>query len=203
VLSKTEQVWRHLIDGAHLGKRRWSSASDLGRELGIGTSTVMAALEEPRAIDAVSAGAAKRLMVTNPWKLLVLWAARRDLAADIVDSYLVPASVESIEMVARAGPTVLGGCGAVVDRLGANHIADYSTVLVYDDPDLSSFRDGDHATEVLVARPDPLLRRYGSSTTLGQSWVDLFRLPGWQSAQFVHDLIPILSTESEDALLHA
>jgi hypothetical protein len=162
----------------------------------------MAALEEPRAIGAVMAGAAKRLIITNPWKLLVLWAARRDLAADVVDSYLVPASVAQVETAIAGSGSVLGGCGAVVDRLGVNHIADYSTVLVYGDFQLG-VHDGDRATEVLVARPDALLSRYGSSTTLGQSWVDLFRLPGWQSAQFVHDLIPLLSMESEDAVLHA
>jgi hypothetical protein len=41
-----------------------------------------------------------------------------------------------------------------------------------------------------VLEPDPLLARYGRVTPLTQAWVDLFNLPGWQAARFVHHLLP-------------
>ena len=43
-------------------------------------------------------------------------------------------------------------------------------------------------TEVIVLDPDPLLARYGRTTPLAQAWVDLFCLPGWQAARFVHEM---------------
>ena len=45
------------------------------------------------------------------------------------------------------------------------------------------------ATEVIVLEPDPRLARYGRVTPIGQGWVDLFNLGGWQADRFVHHLI--------------
>ena len=81
--------------------------------------------------------------------------------------------------------------------MGGNRIADYETVLVYGDPrievsDRAKDPEPGRVTTVLVAEPDPLLAGYGRVTPLTQAWVDLFSLPGWQAARFVHDLLPML-----------
>ena len=109
MLSKTEQVWRHLIDGAHQGRRRWPSMRAVGAGLGLGASTVAAALEEPRAIGAVTAARGAPVMVLDPWKLLVLWAARRDLVSDVRDERVVGALATTVETSARVGRAILGG----------------------------------------------------------------------------------------------
>jgi hypothetical protein len=74
-------------------------------------------------------------------------------------------------------------------------------VVVYGNPNLNpslhvNDPDPGRVTEVIVARPDPLLARYGRVTPLVQAWVDLFCLPGWQAARFVHHLLPRLVTDA-------
>lgn len=201
MFTKTEQVWRHLVDGAHHGRRRWPSVSGLADEIGIPVSTVHQALNEPRSIGAVETLGAGGARVLDPGRLLVLWAARRRLDRDVDRRFLVPCGAARVEASITNPDAVLGGCGAVVARLGANSVAAYSQVLVYGEPGLPDLADEGEACEVIVARPDGLLARYGRTTTLGQAWVDLFRLPGWQAARFVYDLVPDLLAEVPCVLL--
>ena len=206
MLSKTEQVWRHLIDGAHYGQRRWSSVSSLASELGLPNSTTHQALEEPRGIGILEIRGAGGLRVLDPGRLLMLWAGRRRLDRDVRDRLIVPTDARTVEASLDPGHVTLGGFGAVVERLGYNNIADYSTVLVYVEEPASKWmptlEDRGAMTEVVVLEPDPLLRRYGRTTTLGQAWVDLFRTPGWQASRFVFDLVPELLNEDNGVLLH-
>lgn len=128
----------------------------------------------------------------------------------MVERFFVPGSAPTVERSVTNRSAVLGGFGAVVARVGGNTIADYESILVYGDPRLSpSRRAGDpepgRTTEVIVLEPDPLLARYGKVTPLTQAWVDLFNVPGWQSARFVYQLLPRLVTDgtAEPGLLSA
>lgn len=150
------------------------------------------------------------MRVIDPGRLLVLWAGHRRLHADIVDRVEVAASALLVERSITNPEAVLGGFGAVVARLGGNTIADYDTVIVYGDPHIAVHRRADdprpgRACEVIVVEPDPLLAGYGPVTPLTQAWVDLFNLPGWQAARFVHHLLPTLVSDAavESRLLSA
>jgi hypothetical protein len=211
VLSKTQQVWRHLVTGAiERGQRRWPSVTVLARELSMGVSTVHAALEHPVEIGAVRVRPAGGVRVVDPGRLLLVWAGQRRLSRDITDRFSVAGSAPVVEQMITNPAAVLGGFGAVVAHLEGNTIADYETVLVYGDPRIGSRRgvtdpDPQRVTEVLVAEPDPLLGGYGGVTPLTQAWVDLFSLPGWQASRFVHGLLPRLVTDAvtEPGLLSA
>jgi hypothetical protein len=201
VLSKTEQVWRHLTTGAiERGQRRWPSVTALAGELGMGVSTVHRALSHPAEIGAVDVLGGGGVRVVDPGRVLVVWAAQRRLARDVVERFRVPGSAPVVERSIGNRGAVLGGFGAVVAALGGNTIADYESVLVYGDPQITRRRritdpDPGRVSEVVVLEPDPLLARYGRVTPLPQAWVDLFNLPGWQAARFVHHLLPRLVTD--------
>ncbi|MGH9119376.1 MAG: hypothetical protein ACRD0A_16340 [Acidimicrobiales bacterium] len=211
MLSKTQQVWRHLVCGAiERGQRRWPSVTALARELGMGVSTVHAALEHPVEIGAVRIRPAGGVRVVDPGRLLLVWAGPRRLSRDITNRFHVTGSAPAVERMITNPTAVLGGFGAVVAHIGGNTIADYETVLVYGDPRISSRRrvkdsDPQRVTEVLVAEADPLLAGYGRVTPLTQAWVDLFSLRGWQASRFVHALLPRLVTDAvtEAGLLSA
>jgi len=129
MLSKTEMIWRHLLVGALDEERRRSSITKLGQELGLGTTTIHRALERPRSIGAVL-GSASGLRVVDPKRLLLLWAATRDLAGDIVYSTRVRNSVAEIE--ARLPPSAIPTAfTAFVRHEGRNLVADYDQVVVY------------------------------------------------------------------------
>jgi hypothetical protein len=142
--------------------------------------------------------------------LLIVWAGRRRLRRDIVDRFQLPGSAPTVEQAISNRAVVLGGFGAIVSHLGGNTIADYETVLVYGEPHITRRRlivdpDPGRVTEVVVLEPDALLAGYGRVTPLTQAWVDLFNLPGWQAARFVHHLVPRLVTDAvvESGLLSA
>jgi hypothetical protein len=202
VLSKTEQVWRHLTTGAiERGQRRWPSVTALAGELGLGVSTVHRALSHPAEIGAIDVLGGGGVRVVDPGRLLIVWAGQRRLARDVVDRFRVPASAPVVERSIGNRGAVLGGFGAVVAAVGGNTIADYETVLVYGEPRVTRRRritdpDPGRVTEVVVLEPDPLLARYGRVTPLTQAWVDLFNLPGWQAARFVHYLLARLVTDA-------
>lgn len=198
MLSKTQQVWRHITSAViESGRRRWPSVTALADELGMGVSTVHRALLIPVEIGAVAIRPADGLRVLDPGRILLLWAGRRNLRRDVVKRFVVEGSAPAVERRIGNPAAILGGFGAVVARTGGNTIADYQTVLVYGDPDLippqpDQDQDPERTTEVLVLEPDPLLPRYGRVTPLVQAWVDLFNLPDWQADRFVYHLLPQL-----------
>ena len=211
MLSRTQQVWRHLTTGAiEHGRRRWASVTELAAELDMGISTAHRALALPTEIGAVHVRPAGGVRVLDPGRLLMLWAGRRGLRHDIVERFEVPFSAPVVDRLITNPAAVLGGFGAVVARTGGNTIADYETVLVYGHPRLSrraraADPNPERVTKIVVLDPDPLLERYGDVTTLTQAWVDLFNLPGWQAARFVHHLVPKLVSDAvtEQGLLSA
>lgn len=207
MITKTEQVWRHLLVGALEGdRRRWESITALAHELDLGISTVHRALAQPTEMGAVVVRTVGGLRLLDPGRLLMTWAGRRRLTADVVRRVRVGARAGEVEQSMHNPAAILGGFGAVVARIGGNTIADYETVLVYGEPGLNEVEpshDRAPATEVIVLQPDSLLARYGPTTPLAQAWVDLFNLPGWQAARFVHSLLPRLVTGAVAGLLPA
>jgi hypothetical protein len=207
VLSKTGQVWRHLATGAiEQDQRRWPTVVALASELDLGVSTVHRALSLPAEVGAVHIRSGGGVRVVDPGRLLMLWAGHRRLHADIVDRYRVAGSAPVIERSITNPAAVLGGFGAVVAHLRGNTIADYETVIVYGEPQIIHRRtvtdpEPGRVTDVIVVEADPLLARYGRATPLTQAWVDLFNLPGWQAARFVHHLIPRMITDAAEPRL--
>ena len=188
MLTKTEMVWRHLLVGALDEERRRSSITELSQELGLATTTIHRALERPRSIGAVL-GSANGLRVLDPKRLLLFWAATRDLAGDIVYSTRLRSSATQIE--ARLPPSAIPTAfTAFVRTEGRNLVADYDQVLVYGNgPELRRrFPAARGVPNLLVLEPDPLLQRYGSVVPRCQVYVDLFNLPGWQAQRFLNTL---------------
>lgn len=195
MLTKQERVWRHLLASGEQGRWRWPGLAALGSELGIATSTIHRALAYPTEIGAVTVEPSGGFTVSDAGRLLLYWAAHRNLRKDITRKFRTALPVLEVtriiseaagsESASRPAPPVLGGFSALVTAMGKNTIADYTTVMVYGEPEgIPEDRAGD--TEVIVLQPDPLLGNYGRFTTLAQSWADLFNLPGWQSSRFIH-----------------
>jgi hypothetical protein len=190
MLTKTEQVWRHLIVSATQNKRRWPNLAALAGDLGIPLSTVHGALAKPAEIGAVNLSPKGGISTDDPGRLLLLWAGRRNLTKDITVRFQVAGTAYETEAALGEDPAplILGGFGATIAALGPNTIANYSTVIVYGEPAVLT-PDPAGETEVIVLQPDRLLARYGRTTPLAQAWVDLFCLPNWQAARFTHYLI--------------
>ena len=204
VMPVVEVVWRHLLEGARQGHRRWPSITALSSELSAPISTVHRSLSHPTEIGAVSVTAMGGLQVLDPLRLLLLLAAHRHVQRDIVGRFHVALPASEVENLVRSPTVVLGGFGAVIAHLGGvNRIADYTTVMFYGDPDLPDLPSapGQQGTAVLLIEPDPMLGRYGGVTPFAQAYADLFSLPGWQAARFVEELDPRKVAASDEPVL--
>lgn len=186
MISRVEAVWRHLLVAALDRGERRSSITRLGGELGFPVSTIHQALERPRSIGAIKAGF-DGVRVLDPKRLQVLWAARRDLSADVVYQTRVAMPVEDIEgrLPLSAIPTAFT---AYVRFQGRNVVADYDEVVVYGSAHevrrrFPPKRKGN--ANLIVLDPDPLLPRYGVVAPRCQIYTDLFNLPSWQAQRFL------------------
>ncbi|HET9692303.1 MAG TPA: hypothetical protein VFP61_14220 [Acidimicrobiales bacterium] len=193
MMSTTHVVWRQLLAASRSGQRRWPSVSTLAADLGVPVSTAHRALAHPVEVGAVEVSPMEGLVLLDPYRLLLLFAAHRHLQRDIVGRALLAAPIAEVEAAIHDQPEcVLGGFSAAVAHAGGNRIADYQAVLVYGTPTLAGFEPAaaDKGTEVLIAVGDPWVGRHGRVTTYAQAWADLFCLPGWQAARFVDELDP-------------
>jgi hypothetical protein len=191
MMSRTLTVWRELLAGAREGRRQWPSVSMFAREIEMPVSTTHRALKHPVEIGAVEVTALGGLVLLDPYRLLILFAAHRRLQRDVVEVVHLNAPVHQVEEHIHGQPgCVLGGFSAAIYHAGGNFIADYSTVLVYGPPMLEGLgvAPPGAGSELLIAEGDPLVGRHGPVTTFAQTWADLFCLPGWQAARFVEEL---------------
>src|SRR5713101_1971800 len=124
MITKTEAVWRHLLAEADAGRRRFRTVTELAQDIGMGVSTVHKALQRPADIGAIQVRGAGGVRVLDPWRLLMLWAGRRDLRRNVLATYHIGLPAPEVERKLAGRRVILGGFGAVVARRGANMIAD-------------------------------------------------------------------------------
>jgi hypothetical protein len=188
MITRTEIVWRHLLVATLDRGTRRSSLTQLSGELELPLSTIHKALERPRAIGAVR-GSTNGLRVLDPRRLLLLWAARRDMSQDVV--YATRARLPISEIEARLPETAIPTAyTAYVRHQGGNQVADYDQVVVYGDANevRRRFAHRPGQPNLLVLDPDPLLSRYGRVAPRCQVYADLFNLPSWQAQRFLEAL---------------
>lgn len=181
-------VWRHLLVAAFDQGIRRSSLTQLSAELELPVSTIHKALQRPRAIGAVR-GSASGLRVLDPRRLQIMWAAMRDLNADVVYATRVPMAMTEIEagLPESAIPTAYT---AFARHQGGNVIADFEQVVAYADGNevKRRFPRRRGQPNLLILAPDPLLPRYGRVAPRCQVYADLFNLPTWQAQRFLEAL---------------
>jgi hypothetical protein len=117
------------------------------------------------------------------------WASVRNLKKDLVYQTRVDLPVLEIEksMVAEA----VFGCFSAYRLKWDEAPADYDQVWIYSSQleeikNRFGFKKG--RPNLLVLKPDEFLTHYGSITSLGQTFVDLWNLPDWFAKEFVNSL---------------
>ena len=195
MLPITQVVWRHLLAETRDGRRVWPSLRAVAEDLDLGVSTVHKALGRPAEIGAVHVSRLGGVEVWDPYRLLMLFTASRQLQRDIVARREVIAAPPAwVERAAREAGLTVGGFGALVSYLGDNPIASYATVILYGDPgfgrELVPAADGQASLELVICTPDRWLERHGDTTSFAQAYADVFCLPTWQASRFIEELDP-------------
>lgn len=185
-MKKIETVWCQLLyDTLELRQVQFQQQA-LASQLGLSLSTVNHALKDLREMGAVKVGG-KGGQVVDAEKVLMHWANRRKLQADVVFEMWVEEMVTEVEGLLPP-ESILGAYSAVRHRYGEAP-ADYSSVYVYHlEPEIVRQRlagiEGKYTKVVGLQLPEaiPVLTE---TTTLGHIFADLWSLPDWMAKDFI------------------
>lgn len=180
-MRDTDAVWRTLADAALGGRREWKNVGDLAWEAGVGEKLAYKALLRPADIGAVTKHSGGGFSVTDPERVLTLFAAARSLRGAKRTSF-----VAAQALLSTAPSYCIGGTRAVAHYLGGrNAIADHAPAIVYvpENSPLEQLPPGDDAL-VLTTDSRTLERWRDGFTSPAQTYADLFAQPGWQASEF-------------------
>lgn len=183
-MKKIEIIWRELLYQALEKKSNQFTQKDLAQKFNFSTSTVFQALKIPRKMGAVRV-TGRFFTLEDPEKLLYHWASGRNVKKDII--FAARVELPALEMEGRMPPDVVfGGYSSARQKL-IEPPADYDKVYVYSQnlaeiKKRFDFRKGNE--NLIVLQPDEFLTDYGQTTTLAQTFVDLWNLPDWYAKEF-------------------
>jgi len=184
-MQDTDAVLRTLADRSLEGQRSWANVADLAWAAGVGDKLAYKALARPASIGAVTKHAGGGFSVTDPERVLQLFAARRSLKQARMTTF---AAAQSL---ARTLPEyALGGTRAAAHYLGGtNTIADHAATIIYVPLGvaLDPLPPGD--TALVLSAGEHELREWSAGyTSKAQTFADLFAQPGWQASAFRREL---------------
>ncbi len=208
-MKKIEIIWRELLFQTLEKRNNRFIQQKLAQKFHFSTSTVFQALRIPRKMGAVRVGG-RRFILQDAERLLYYWASIRNLQKDIIYKTRVDQSVAEIEaqMIPEA---IYGGFSAY--RLNFHDIpADYDEVWVYleiQNPRLfqgigrqeeskivnnglkeiiKRFPEKRGKPNLFVLTGDKYISDYGKTTSIAQTFVDLWNMDSWYAKEFIKAL---------------
>ena len=185
-MSKKEIIWREILYQAIEQKNRQLTQKDLAAKFGFSLSTVFNALKAPRQIGAVKV-TGRNFQVMDMEKFLYLWATARNFKKDIIYQTRVEEPILTLEGLMPS--SVIFGAYSAYRLKFQEAPADYDRIYVYAfNIEEIKKRFSPAATKnfpnLIVLKADPFIKNYGSTTTIAQTFVDLWNLPEWYAKDF-------------------
>lgn len=181
-MKRIEQVYREILYQVLEKKRRRMTQLGLSKSLGISLSLVHHAIKPLVRMNAVDVGK-RNFVVIDAKKILLHWASIRNLEKDIIFRTRIEKPVRTIE--SEMPDTIVYGVYSAYKFTFKDVPADYSEVFVYGDVRLP---ENKNTPNVFVLKADPLLERYGKTTTMAQMFVDIWNIRSWYAREFVKAL---------------
>lgn len=190
-MLKIETIWHHMLYLAIEKGQFQSTQKVLADELGYSLSTVNSAIRQIADIGAVEVSS-RFFVLRDVKKLLYFWATHRNLKKDILYQTFVDEPILEIEGLIPNG--AIFACYTAARILLKEPPADYSKVYVYFDktnidiikkrfPQVKSDSPNLFVLDVYPKQPD-----YGVTTTLPQTFVDVWNLSDWYAKDFLHEI---------------
>ena len=184
-MKKIEIIWRELLYSALEKSERRFRQKDLALKFGFSTSTVFQALKVPRQMGAVRV-TGRFFILEDPEKLLYHWASVRSINRDIATSLRVDEPV--LEVEGKMPSEVVFGAYSAARMTLATPPADYDKVYVYTN-DIKKIKERFEIKKgipnLFILKQDEFLSRYGQTTNLAQTFVDLWNLKDWCAKEYV------------------
>lgn len=190
-MKKIETIWHHILYEALEHKQFQFTQQELATRFSYSLSTVHHAIAVPSRIGAVRKES-KFFVLEHYMKLLLYWASVRNLNRSIIYQTYSPLSVQERE--GFIAPTAVYACYSAGRRILGEPPADYDQVYYYDDlATIDEIRRRFPPTDsgrpnVFVIRASTMIRQHGQVTTIPQTYVDIWGLSDWYSADFTRAL---------------
>lgn len=186
-MKKIETIWHHLLVQAVTKHQFKFTQQDLAQTFQYSLSTINHALAIPTQIGAIRK-ASKFFVLQDTKKLLFYWASIRNLGKDILYQTFATGSIRELESLIP--PTAIMASYTAAKYHLKEPPADYSQVYFYLDPshlDQAKTRypaNDNQPANLFVLKPTTAMTRYGATTTLPQTFVDIWNMPHWYARDF-------------------
>ncbi len=186
-MKKLEMVYREMLYLAIEKKTRALTQAELARNLKVSLSTVNAAVNVLERMGAVVVKP-RGLQIVDVRKILYYWASVRNLQRDVV--YLTRVEKPVLEIERSMPDDVVYAAYTAYKLLFKDVPADYSEVYVYgDEYELKKrFPLVKGAPNLFILRKDALMERYGKTTTMANTFVDVWNLKEWYAKEFIKEM---------------
>lgn len=190
-MKKIETIWHHILYEALTHKTFKFTQQELALRFSYSLSTVHHALVVPTRIGAIRKES-KFFVLEHFMKLLLYWASVRNLKRSIIYQAYSPLSVNERE--GQMPGAAIYACYSAARQILGEPPADYEAVYIYDTAGAIAEierrfpRGKAQRPNLFVLAGGPALRRYGAVTTIPQTYVDIWNLSDWYSADFTRTL---------------
>ena len=179
-MLKKERVYREILYQVLEKNNAKFTQLALARKFNISLSTVNYAIAPLSQMNAVTVNL-KNFVVTDPRKILYLWASIRNLK--ILFRTRVEMSVSEIE--ANMPDNIIFSAYSSYKFRYKDTPADYSEIYVYGDSSLiDRFPQTDKTSNLFVLEKDEFISGYGKLTTVANTFVDLWNISSWYAKEF-------------------
>lgn len=187
-MKKAEIIYREILYQSIEKKNKVLTQSFLAKTLKLSLSVVNKSVKTLEKIGAVEIRQ-RSLHIIDIKKILYFWASIRNLQKDIIYSTRINLPVIKIEKLMP--DDIVFGAFSAYKFLFKDVPADYSEVYVYGDEislkkRFSSAEGGAH--NFFVLKKDELTEKYGKTTTIANTFVDLWNLKEWYAKEFLKNM---------------
>ncbi|MDP1689792.1 MAG: hypothetical protein Q8L52_01115 [bacterium] len=189
-MKKIETIWHHLL-WLSLEKREFKhTQKKIAEYFGYSLSTVNLAVKQLALVGAIDIRG-KFFIINDAKKILLYWATHRNIQKSIIYETYVDQSVQEIEGLISFD-AIIGGYSAVKYIL-KELPSDYSKVYFYIDEEKieevkKRFPKSANTSNLIVLKAYSKQDVYGKSTSLPQTFVDIWNMNDWYAKDFLQEL---------------
>ncbi len=191
-MKKIETIWHHLLWSAIEKGEFKHTQKSLANYFGYSLSTVNLAIKKASLIGAVQVSG-KFFVTGNPKKLLYFWATHRNIEKDMV--YETCADLPVSEIEGLIPPQAIMASYTTAKKILGEAPADYSKVFFYlNENNLETAikrfppTQSKNPKNIFVLKSYLKQPKYGQTTSLPQTFVDIWGQADWYAKDFIVSL---------------
>ncbi|MEK6974444.1 MAG: winged helix-turn-helix domain-containing protein [Nanoarchaeota archaeon] len=185
-MKNLELVYREILYQAIEKNNKELTQADIARQLNISLSTVNLAIKNLENMGSIKVNP-RNFHVLDIKKILYYWASIRNLSKDIIYRTRIGLPVKDIEK--EMPDNIVFAAYTSYKILFKDVPADYSEVYIYGDTNLKErFPENKSNPNLFVLKKDSSIDKYGKTTTIANTFVDLWNLKEWYAKEFIKSM---------------